>query len=215
MPVIVRVINAKRLLLALVRLERAIGTASATSIGRTLANEGLGFIKRVTPVNRSQGRLPGSRRGYQPFRDQWEVIEKITLDNHYQAVIRNQALDTGGGIALASLEFGARPHRIPKHGYAMMKWHQDGGRSRFGGRSSDLASEINRSSSRPGRVSDTLDIDSSDEAFVLARRVNHPGHKPYRMVAETREHLRRVSNTALAQFAGEIERIFGPLSISP
>lgn len=213
----VRVINAKRLLVALVRLERAIKSGDSSAIGRKIAREGLSYIKRVTPTNKnSSGRLPGSRRGFPAFRDQWEVIEQLTIDTSYRGVIRNRALDSGGEVALASIEFGARPHIIrPRQAGGMLKWHEPAGKRRFLGRRSDLANEIDRIPGRPGRVVDVFDVDPSDERWVLAHRVRHPGNRPFRMVAETREHLRRVSTATLIQFKAKIEAIFGPLSIAP
>jgi len=190
------------------RVSAYLGRQRSDVIGRRLAREGLRIVKNLTPVQQSTNRLPSSKRGHPPFRDQWGIIERNARTSSYEAIIRNKATKGGpsanGFKALASVEFGARPHVIRARAGKFMIWRPS--QQLFVTRDSDMT----KPPSQRG-LNQIVDIFNSrgNERIARARHVNHPGHKGFRMVQETRVVLNDMADRMLFTYAKQIARTFG------
>lgn len=117
------------------RVARAIsGSGSSTAIGRRFAREGQRVVSQLTPRQLNRNRLRpgelgpiGTRRMKPAIWRGWQIVEKTSRANAYQAIIRNEASKNPQGLViLASLEFGADPHLIfPRNG-KMLTWRERG-----------------------------------------------------------------------------------------
>ncbi len=201
--------GAEELIRSLDRVKRVISSGISGSVGHKLGVDGLRIVRKLTPRQRSrQFRTGRTSRGFQPFYKQWELIEQISTSNTYRAIIKNRATTSNRGrIALASIEFGARPHRIPGVGASLpyrLRWRQ-GGVSKFAGRT---LLELG------GDVIETRISRRSKSRDVFAWSVNHPGNRSFHMVRDTKIQMSGVAEGLLIEFKQQIERTFGSLSVS-
>lgn len=213
MPIEVRVKirSGPELIRALDRVESAIKSGITGSVGRRLGMEGLRIVKQLTPRQKSRIRLKGTRRGHPAFFKQWRLIEIVANETAYKAIIQNKAInDPKGLIALASVEFGAVGHDIPKApGRTKMRWRQESTSRRFMGRSSLVGG--GESVTEKTGIGKRAAEDIGD---IRAWTVEHPGNEAFHMVKDTREQMGRLADSILSQFKTRIEAEFGPLKIT-
>lgn len=204
MIVSVRLKGAQEITRALQRVQRKID-GSTTHVGRAIGDEGLRIIGKLTPRQRQRTPRTGSTsRGFPPLHKQWELIERSTADAAYTAVIRNRATATPAGVAvLAALEFGARPHTIRPRRARALAWDQSPRATFFKFRASTALDPVGID------VTDVFRRERRRGGAVVTKVVNHPGHRSFRMVEQTRIQLEGVARASLAVFAAEIEREFG------
>lgn len=200
---------------ALPALERAIRTGSVRSVGRPLSAAALRIVKELTPRQVNTNRAKSTKRGFEPFKSQWDRQEQIIQDTVYKARIYNKAAKDGptsaGFRALAAVEFGARPHDIRStKSHGLLVWDQPGSFRYFLRRQSDSPGALIRS----GRdeIVDRFDRQSQAAGVVRTRLARHPGMQSFRMVQETRTILQRISGTMLHRFKTQIEQQFGRMT---
>lgn len=209
MPVVVvRLRGAKEIQRGLNALSKSLRSGTSNALGRRLGREGVRLLGKLTPKNESGNeRLGSTRRGFRPLSQQWELIEQVSKETQYVALIRNRASLTKEGVAvLASIEFGAKPHKIPAGGASLgypLTWVQQDSIRLFIGRSTTRG--------RNGRevTRDTLEPASRDAGHIFAHTVNHPGNQPFRMVQQTRESLERLAQEFLTAYARDLMRLYG------
>lgn len=209
--------GAVRLEDSLRRVRSTITTGMSDAVGRRLALEGIDTVRRLTPrrktdrTDRNDPEYPYRSRGA-PFRDQWRLYEQVATENAYEAIIRNTATNTREGLlALASVEFGARSHTIsPRRPGGRLKWGQSGRFSKFAVRAPRL-DDIYR---EDDNVREYRFRKRRRAGEVIVRSVTHPGHQDFHFVQDTKAHLNRLSYQLLVRFKAQIEREFGPLSVS-
>lgn len=209
MIVTVKLNGAKDTILALERVHLSLVGGDVHRLGRRLTREALRVVRTLTPKQKNKLRAPSTKRGFPSFVSQWEAIEDAVTESVYTSQIRNRAtLNNPGLIALASVEFGARPHRIPGSGLRLMSWDSPQVFSLFAYRASAQAKGIG------GRdVTDLTRRRRQEAGVVFAQSVNHPGTHGYRMVEETKKHIGNLADVLLRNFARQIAAEFNRLSI--
>lgn len=187
-------------------------------IGHALLDAGIKSVRDLTPRNLNARKRtavqPKMKRGYPPLYRQWRRKVTISSRLHWQGVIMNlaDADPKGPGAAvLRSVEGGAQPHPIPKHGFTNMAWRV--GSRTFGvERTSGISALVEEGLGR-GEVVDEVTTVRSGARIVFRKRVRHPGMKGFFMVRDTRLLLDAIAQTVLVQEAEEIGRAFGRLTI--
>lgn len=204
MPVSTRVIlnGAKELDRSLEAVRRTIKTGSAARLAATIGREGLRIVQILTPRQRNPANRKGSTsRGFPPLYREWEMVERSISGSIRQAVIRNKAAKQAQGLTvLASLEFGARPHAIFPKNAKRLSWEESSKQefSLFRGRTGAI---------RPGDIHELFETRLGRDA-VFAKRVSHPGHRPFQMVQHTRERLQMTIVMSLTTLGDDIQRAF-------
>lgn len=186
----------------------AASSAPARKVGNQISQFALNTLRALTPLQSNKYRREGTKRGFPAFAKQWQVNVVTSLQSAYESQIFSKAAPPGTGdrdpgvIALASVEFGAKPHRMPRTGTKLYVWNERPMISRMrsaivgglrkelpGGRASDLG------------TNDIVDIKfklpRSGRALVFTKAINHPGSPPFMMVATTQ----KLVDDSLVQFS--------------
>lgn len=165
-------------------------------IGRTLSSRTERVLRQLTPVQSDLSRVPPTSRGFGRLVDQWETIEHSSSSRSYSATVRNRAANTPDGLAvLNSLESGARPHTIVPRQARFLVWRQPGEFSYYGGRSEypDVR-EIRNAAAGGGRI--------------RAKIVNHPGHRPFRILATGGKSVEATIDALLDEAGRQMDAVF-------
>lgn len=209
MIVTVKLVGARDTVLALERVHLSLVGGDVHRLGRSLTREALRVVRQLTPKQKNKVRSPYSKRGFIPFASQWDAVEDTVAESVYISQIRNQAtLNTPGLIALASVEFGARPHRIPIAGNRLMSWDSPAVVRLFDFRASSARGIGGRD------VTDLHHNRRQESGVVFTQHVQHPGTHGYRMVEETKKHIGNLADVLLRNFAQKIAAEFSKLSAS-
>ena len=102
---------------------------------------------------------------------------------HLQRSIVNGPLTRTTAVVIAkanyaaSMEFGAKPHRIPKNGTTLLAWPATAAGRRLSGRAN--AKAMKGGPGLGGRIKRVGLVGPSSGTFRYAMFVNHPGNKPY------------------------------------
>lgn len=173
---------------AIVRIAGAVKSGDIViGIGRALERESVKTLAALTPRQRRQREYPTSRRQGRPLYKDWKAITRAAVRGvQYQSVITNQAASgvpgNAGEVILWSLESGAKPHAINPHGDYLLRWRNDGIRTKFLGRTTEEGGNItdrSKITAVGGRGEFTY------WAGTAATRIKHPGHRPFGMVKRT------------------------------
>lgn len=207
MIVTVKLKGAQDTLLALERVRLALVGGDVQRLGRSITREAIRVVKKLTPVQKKAKGIYG--RPFPSFRSQWDYVEDSVSESVYVSQIRNRATLTNPGlIALASVEFGARPHRIPSSGLRLMAWDSPAVVDLFKFRASSQVPGIG------GRdVTDLHKRRRQSAETVYTQAVNHPGTHGFRMVEETKKHIGNMADVLLRNFARQIAAEFNRLSV--
>lgn len=201
--------GVERQLAAIRALNAALRTrAGASQIGARLTNEALRSVKALTPVQKNANRSlsnPKTSRGHPRIRPSWRKVVDVQTTEQYRARIVNRAESIPGGVVvLGSLEFGAKPHVIAPRG----------GRRTPSGKPPRLAwISVNQAlfggrRTRRGIVSETRTKRSGTGQVVYARRVQHPGHPPFRMIGHSRRRMLRITTRVRRQLGLMFQQIW-------
>lgn len=207
-----RLRGLEQLARALKSLHKAISTESVQKVGRSIGGEALRTLRQLTPRQNNENRWEGSRRGHPPFAEQWDLAES-TSPGHYRGRVYSKASRSHSGfVALASLEFGAKPHDILPSDGKRLAWNQS---SRvFSPERTSKGGQL-RAGFGGGRVSDGRDIldligrrDGGSTVLPEGMGVRHPGHEGFHMVEKTAELTKAAVDVALAQYADAVQAAF-------
>jgi hypothetical protein len=186
----------------------------ASGIGNALATEATHVISRLTPRLRQRSRseyYPRTKRGFPALNRRWGyVVTEAVRGHRFAAIVQNAASFTpAGAIILLALEGGAKPHEIEPVYAKVLAWREPAVRRRFLGRferKSDLGILDRESLKRqaPGLVF----WPGSRATGVL-----HPGHKPFKMVQKTEQHMERVVVPIADLYLREIERVWAGVGL--
>ena len=210
-PVVeVRLEGAQEAIQALTRLEKAI-TKGTSTLGHRIAKEGERLVVKLTPRKRNRQRAPWSKRNKPPIYKQWEIAENLSQRGMYEAVIYNKARTKAmGGIALlGALEFGAPGHAISKPYPGLLCWLQPRSMQLFEG-----GKREGRITRGGGTVSESFSRRSAKRGYVYYRHVDHPGHKPFRMVSRARRQLQVTAGIMLRAFGTELAQEYAGLKVT-
>lgn len=208
----VRLRGNEELARGLAGVERIVRSGGGNArLGRFLARESLRIVKKLTPRQRSRNRAPSSRRGHPPLFKQWDIVEARIAGGTYRAKVTNAATRTRSGLAvLAALEFGAKRHPIPKTPFSdptkRMYWNQAGRVKLFERRSSPATRR--RGPGGSDEIRDVFRLEGRRRGIAIARQVDHPGNKGFRMVVETRRNVSRTARVAIRRYAQDIRTAF-------
>ena len=207
-----RLHGADEAIRALQRVEKAIERGT-TTIGSRLSGEALRVVVKLTPRARNRSRAEWSKRGKPAVFKQWDRIEQITARGTYAAVIRNTASLDGnirGGLGMMlALEYGAKRHQIRAKSGGVLSWLQAGAVHRFQG--GQRSGSVTRGG---GIITETFERRKQKRGIVFTMAVDHPGHKPFRMVARTRRQMQVTAGLMLRAFAEQLGREYTGFSVS-
>ena len=174
----------------------------ARSVGRSLTDSTLKTVVKFTPRAKYRHDAYSSRRGGQPIAGDWgaQVLSSVK-NQQFRALVSNAAGNTEDGqTILLALEGGAKPHKMPATGVRDKPYifAAESSRLKFMGRSTSLN----------GIVFDRIQKRKTGRGLVKADAINHPGHRPFRMVARTIAAMDPVAASLSLRIAQEIESLW-------
>lgn len=158
-------------------------------LGNRLTRLAVRHVRQLTPAQQRTFREEPTRRmpAGTNIRSGWHsVVIQAVANNRYEALVRNSRFDDTpmGPVILWSLEGGAKGHRMPGRPPGLpYSWVDPRRRNRFQGRRQVGSLLLERFTRQGG----------SGRRVFTEGPINHPGHKPFRMVAKTRQHLQTIS----------------------
>ena len=100
-----------------------------------------------------------------------------------RSIVRGQVNATSATVKVnvpyaASLEYGARPHRIPKSGNTLLAWPATAAGRKLSGKGTAAAKRGSLGLGGKGGIK-LVGVGANSGTYRYAMHVNHPGNKPY------------------------------------